>query len=396
MNILMILESSFPPDERVENEISQLTSNGHKITLVCFNNIRLYQVEKLDKLTIIRLPISKTIYKFSALALLLPVYFNFWKYHLKKILKANTFNAIHLHDLPLVKIAINISKEMKIPLIADYHENRPEIMKLYQHTNTFFGKILISKTKWLKYQDQFTSKVQKLILVTNEAKDYYVNNYRMNPEKIVVLPNYIDWDRLKKFKIDSNLHQELKDKFTLVYFGDTGLRRGTLTILEAAEALYSHKDIFFLIIGISKEQLLLESIIKRRELNNVKLTGWINVNEAFNYINAAKVGLCPFLRNIHHDTTYANKMFQYMAFQKPVIVSDCSAQSNVVINEQVGMVFEAGNSMDLSSKILDIQDFTKYKKYSENAFQCVKTKFNWKESGKMLLSLYDNLPQFMQ
>ena len=35
MNILMVLENPYPPDERVENEINILTKNGFQITLVC-------------------------------------------------------------------------------------------------------------------------------------------------------------------------------------------------------------------------------------------------------------------------------------------------------------------------------------------------------------------------
>jgi len=35
MKILMILESEFPPDVRVENEIVALTEAGHEVHLAC-------------------------------------------------------------------------------------------------------------------------------------------------------------------------------------------------------------------------------------------------------------------------------------------------------------------------------------------------------------------------
>jgi glycosyltransferase involved in cell wall biosynthesis len=391
MKILMILEHTYPPDERVENEISQLILQNHEITLVCYNSVLKYEVERLKNLTIVRIPISNLMLKFGALALLVPLYFKFWNKHLYKVLKENNINAIHLHDLPLIKVAFILSKKFDIPLVADYHENRPEIMKFYHHTNTFFGRLLISKRKWNTYQLNYTPKVEKLILVTEEAKDFYIEHYHIASHKITVLPNYVDLDRLETYKKDSILKPSIKDKFTLVYFGDTGIRRGTMTILDSAYELESYYDLCFLIIGSSKEQKILESIVINRHQKNVILTGWVSIDEALNYIKISKVGLCPFIKNIHHDTTYANKMFQYMAFHKPVIVSNCLAQSHLVNNEQVGLVFQSGNSADLSKKILEIKDGFLYNKLSINAYESVSNKFNWAVSGKKLISLYENL-----
>ena len=46
---------------------------------------------------------------------------------------------------------------------------------------------------------------------------------------------------------------------------------------------------------------------------------------------ASAVCISPLLRNLHHDTTYANKIFQYMALAKPLLVSDATAQKNIIL-----------------------------------------------------------------
>jgi glycosyltransferase involved in cell wall biosynthesis len=391
MSILMVLETPYPPDERVENEINILTKNGFKITLVCTRKGGTIQVEEKENLTIYRIPISKFIYKSSALALILPFYFHFWYNHLSRIIKKSKFDVIHLHDLPLAKVGLRLSKEFALSLISDHHENRPEIMKMYHHVQSFPGKYLISVKQWIRYQKKFTKKIDRLILVTDEAKDYYINNYGIAPDRITVLPNYIVLERFRLFDIANDSESDLSKKFTIVYFGDTGLRRGTSTILESAAILKENKDIHFLIIGSSREQQQLQSTIDFQELHNVTLTGWIPVAEAIKYINIAKVGLCPFLRNIHHDTTYANKMFQYMALGKPVIVSNCTAQANFVNKEFCGLVFEADNSIDLCNQIIKLTDQSEYDRFSKNAKACVYDKYNWETSGSKLIELYSSL-----
>jgi glycosyltransferase involved in cell wall biosynthesis len=390
MKILMVLENSFPPDERVENEIDILLKNGFQITLACTKRGGEITIEEKGRLTIIRIPLSEFIYKSGAMALGLPFYFSFWNKHLLKILSQTCFDAIHLHDLPLVRVCAGLATKYSIPLICDYHENRPEIMKMYYHVQSFPGKWLISVDRWLKYQMEVTKKAAWLILVTDEAKDYYIKNYGIDPKKIIVLPNYIVLDRFRKLVPAPGITHAGGNVFTVSYFGDTGFRRGTLTILEAADKL-REKNIRFLIIGTSREQKLLEKESAVRNLDNVTFAGWMPPAEAMKLISETDAGICPFLRNIHHDTTYANKMFQYMALGKPVIVSDCTAQANFVKKENCGLVFEAGNADELCARIMKLTDKKEYDLFSKNAIACVTEEYNWENYGRRLIELYSGL-----
>lgn len=390
MKVLMALEKSFPPDERVENEINILLQNNIHVTLLCYSGDGKHSKEIKDNLTIIRFPLPKYIYKLSALALRLPIYFNFWKRKIKTALQQEKFDVLHFHDLPLISVGYEFSRKYKLPFISDLHENRPEIMKMYKHVNSFPGKYLISVKQWQVYQRKYSPLADYLILVTEEAKKYYIDNFNIHENKITVLPNYVVLDRIMKLT-EFEVPDYIKKKFTLVYFGDTGLRRGILTIIETAKKFKNNPDFHFLILGDSKEQPLINKMIDTEKLANVTLTGWLPLHHAISYIRYSKAGLCPFLRNIHHDTTYANKMFQYMAFGKPVIVSDCTAQKNLVEAEDCGLVFEAGNSDQLYNCVQKISSPELYKHLQKNAEKCVLQKYNWEQSGKELISLYSHV-----
>ncbi|MCF6279668.1 MAG: glycosyltransferase, partial [Flavobacteriaceae bacterium] len=225
-----------------------------------------------------------------------------------------------------------------------------------------------------------------------EAKIYYAREYGVDEERIYVVPNYADIHTLSKFNEDVEIAKKHSSKFTLTYFGDTGLRRGTMTIIETADILKTHEDIQFVIIGDSKEQSILERELQNRELSNVELTGYLPFNKFINYVKTSQVGLCPFLKNIHHDTTYANKMFQTMYFGKPIIASNCTSQENLLIKENAGLIFNSGDAKNLSKQILELKKDEKlYSQMSKNARDSVVNKYNTDVGNATLLKLYKSI-----
>jgi glycosyltransferase involved in cell wall biosynthesis len=386
----MVLESKFPPDMRVENEIRALLNAGNQISIVCFQGKEQKNTKFLNA-EIIRLKLSRFIYKMSALALIFPFYFNFWEKHLKRILEENNFDIIHLHDLPLIKVIQKLTKEFKIRYIVDLHENRPEIMKMYEHVKSFPGNILISVKQWQKYQRKYVPKSQHLILVTNEAKEYYAKEFAINKNKIYVVSNFVDLDAFNNYKIDLKIIEKYKDKFVVVYLGDTGSRRGTIDILKAAKKLKNIQKLEYIIIGTSKIQEKLSKLMKKWNLTNVQLIGWLPFNIAFSYLKAANLGISPLQKNIHHNTTYANKIFQYMAAELPILVSDCDSQKNIVEKENCGYVFETGNVEQLSNLLKKIIKDKNLQKYAENAILAVDRRYNLNTMKKQLLDLYNEL-----
>ena len=389
----MVLDEEFPPDVRVENEIKTLTDAGHQITLLCYTRENKPTEDTSGKARIIRVPICKFMYKMKALALSLPFYFRFWKKHIQSVLRQEEYEVLHVHDLPLLKPCLELARQANVKLVADFHENRPEIMKMYHHVVSFPGNMLISIKKWLQYQQDYSGLADYLILVTPEARDYYSKEYKVPSEKVYIVPNYTDPEKLFKIEPDPEILDRYKDKIMLSYLGNTGLRRGTQTIIEAAKILKDELDIHFAIIGESREQEQLQALVDEYALENVELTGYVPFQKAASYIMASSAGLCPFLRNIHHDTTYANKMYQYMAFGKAIIASDCPSQMNVINKEQCGLIFAAGDAAELAEKILSLKDDKLLKKFGNNGKEAVLNRYNTKMGNQALLKLYENIQE---
>lgn len=81
-----------------------------------------------------------------------------------------------------------------------------------------------------------------------------------------------------------------------------------------------------------------------------------------------------------------------MAFGKPVIVSDCIAQQELVNKYKCGLVFRDSDVKDFADKILALyKDQTLYNRLSVNSIKAVDRSLNWDIAGNILMKLYNDL-----
>lgn len=395
MNIGMILDNAFPPDPRVENEALALIQKGHRVNLFCLDySHREKEFEIINGINVYRKRLPEHLYRFSALAYTLPYYHLYLKDSIRKFIIDNNIEAIHIHDIQVARTVFNINRKLKLPLVLDLHENRPEIMKSYPWVTQGPGKFLVSPHRWKKFEHKYIHEADRLIVVTTEAKDHYLDSLSVPSEKIHVVPNYVRDDFSEDYKEEKKIIEAYKDRFVLIYIGDTGLRRGLDTAIQSLEILIPEvPDILLLIIGKSKTDGILKDMVSRKGWDDyVEFTGWQDPCLFPSFLLSSNIGICPLHRNIHHDTTYANKLFQYMAFGKPVIVSDCTAQENMVNRYRCGLVFKDSDIRDFAAGVLKLyRDQSYYDELSANAKKAVKTDLNWKVAGDELIRVYEEL-----
>ena len=111
-------------------------------------------------------------------------------------------------------------------------------------------------------------------------------------------------------------------------------------------------NIQLIIVGSSTSDDYLKHLTNKLNLTNlICFEGFQDEKLLQSYITSSNVCISPLLRNRHHDTTYANKIFQYMALGKPLLVSDCTAQQEIVNRVKCGLIHEAGNIDDFAKKL---------------------------------------------
>jgi glycosyltransferase involved in cell wall biosynthesis len=394
MRIGMILDAVFPPDPRVENEAISLIEAGHQVFLFCLHYGNQKQCEIINGIHVKRYVSNKIEYKLSALAYTIPLYTVFMKPKIINFIKINTIEVLHIHDIRIAQSVFNANKKYNLPFVLDLHENRPEIMKFYPHVTKFPGKYLISSKKWKNKEAEFIIKSTKVIVVTSESKDEILKRVDVKANKIIEVPNSVREIFYKNTKPLTKITHQYAGKFVLLYIGDTGIRRGLKTAIKSIKLIKNQiKNIKLVIVGKNSSDPILKKIVKDLQIEScVDFLGWKDQSLFQSYILSSDICISPLHRNLHHDTTYANKIFQYMSLGKPLLVSDAIAQRRLVEKNNTGLVHKEKDAQDFSDKVLTLYKNEKLRiELGNNGKEFIENKFSWEQTSKKLVHLYDNL-----
>lgn len=391
MKIGMILDKTFPPDPRVENEAKALIKDGHQVFLFCLHYGNEKESEALNGIQIRRFKSSKLEYKLSALAYTFPFYSFLMGRKIKNFILQNKVEALHIHDIRIAEAVFEVNKEFKLKIVLDLHDNFPEVMKEYPHLQKFPGKQLISPLKWKRKEEEFIAKADRVITVSNEFIEEVKSRVSLDDNKIQLVPNTVSKSFYEDYKTDQEIIDKYKGKFVLLYLGDTGIRRGLLTVIEAIPLLREQiKQLKFVIVGSNSTDGLLKKRVKELGIEEeVDFEGWQNIEKFPSYIMASNICVSPLNRSIQHDVAYANKIFQYMSFSKPVLVSDAIAQKRLIEKIKGGKIHKEKDPADFAAQVLELyQDKSLRDQLGANGKRFIEEEFCWEKVSENLCNLY--------
>lgn len=395
MKIGMILDKEFPPDPRVENEAITLVQEGHEVFLFCLTyNTSEKREEVINCIRVKRYLSNKIEYKLSALAYTVPFYTFLMQKKITSFLTEVNVDALHIHDIRVAEAAFKAVKKFRLPVVLDLHDNLPEIMKFYPHLQKFPGKYLIKPSKWKIKEEQFIKKAEKIITVSNEFKDEILSRVPSAKHKMSVVPNTIRRPFYSDYTIEQSIIEKYENSFVILYLGDTGIRRGLLTAIEAMPNLAKKiKNCKLVIVGSNTSDTILKEKVRELNISNlVDFEGWKDMALFPSYIIASSICISPLYRNIQHDVAYPNKIFQYSSFGKPILVSDAKAQKRIIENNKIGLVHKEKDSDDFAEKVLLLYNNEQIRKeLGSNGKNFIENEFCWEKTSRSLINLYKDL-----
>lgn len=397
MKIGVILDNEITRDLRVLNEIKILKKCGHKIFVLCPDLYHLGLNDSINDIEIKRFPMTRRQRDiFFAIINSFPLYNWIWKKEIYKFILETDVEALHTHDLYMSKPVFAANKKFKLPITLDLHENFPAAIQSYRWATHFPKNIIVRPSRWSKLEKSYLEYADNIVVLCNTFKNELLCKYpNLQHKKIVVYPNVPDIDELLKFKINTDYLPRKKDDFILFYFGNIGFRRGLTTCFEALKKLHPvYPQIKLLLIGpIDKiDHSLFENYMKDPDItDSIIYHKWIDISDFPSFIHQADVGLSPLIKNPQHDSGIANKVFQYMLFEKPVLVSDCTPQQELVEETKCGSVFKNLNVNDLVEKIKFLYTHPKVcEQMGKNGKEAILKKYNLDSLGLKLNDLYQS------
>lgn len=394
MRIGMILDQQFPPDPRVENEAIALINAGHEVFLFCLDFSGSSKNEVYKGVQVRRYASNSFQYKLSALAYDFPLYFFFMKKRIKHFIESTKVEVLHIHDMRIAGAVFDLNKKFKLPVVLDLHDNLPENMKFYPHLNSFPGKFIISPKRWKQKEEEFINRSDKVITVSPEFVEEIIERTKVSSDKMVLVPNSVSESFYNDHSLEKDIINRYKDNFVLLYVGDTNLRRGLLTAIRSLPFLiHEIPHLKLVIVGKNTTDSILKEEVNKLGLEAyVDFEGWQDLSLFPSYIFASDLCLSPLNRSIQHDVAYANKIFQYMSYGKPIIVSDALAQKRIVEKWQTGLVHKEKDPKDLSNKILKLYtDKNLAVSLGKNGKDFIVNEFRWELTSRELIRLYENI-----
>lgn len=149
---------------------------------------------------------------------------------------------------------------------------------------------------------------------------------------------------------------DLGDRFVVLYAGAHGLSNDLGVVLQAAAQLMERTDIVFLLVGDGKEKKNLQAQAHTLGLKNVCFLPPVSKQQMAEVLAAADAGLAILKPLDLYRTTYPNKVFDYMAAGRAVLLVIDGVVRQVVEEAQAGLFVEPGNPAALAEAVQTLAD----------------------------------------
>jgi glycosyltransferase involved in cell wall biosynthesis len=347
--ILMLLQSPFPPDIRIEKEIRSLYENGFKITIICNQ----YEKDKNPDFEFCNIVRIKALFKNPRLNKItnFPIFFNprFLVKAIEILVKMKP-SFIHAHDLPMVPLGMILKQILNVPLIYDMHEDYPEALIYFQKKGIL--NYIFKNPKIAKKLDNYCMKFSdKLIVVVNEHKQKLISR-GVDPQKICIISNTVDLESFGNEKVDHSLMQPYKDRYIIIYSGKVGPERGLdVPILGLRYIINRIPNVLLLIIGDGDYISILKKIVSQNCLTNyVYFLPWQGHDKINSFLQYAQICIIPQPGNDFINSGIPNKLFEYMSLGRTVLTSDAKPMKRVIETTGAGLIFKSNNPQDFAIK----------------------------------------------
>lgn len=244
----------------------------------------------------------------------------------------------------------------------------PALDEIVKYKNEFNKKLLIAidnhaeaensgrNSLWKKlYHEIFIYKkfkrvekfVDKIFSISPPTKDFAVSAYKINSEKIELLPLGADVD---SFKSDEKARDKIRNKFgfseedlVIITAGKFEPRKRTEILINAVKGI---KGVKLLIVGSGLKEYL--NLLKKlaEDSENIIFTGWIDYNELPNYFVASDIAIWPGKQTA---------LFQNaIGLGLPVIIKEFPGIEYILDGN--GFALKTGKVEELKQKIIHIRN----------------------------------------
>jgi glycosyltransferase involved in cell wall biosynthesis len=196
------------------------------------------------------------------------------------------------------------------------------------------------------------------IMVNSPGFVRHVEEVGQPASEIVVIPNGVDPDEFLPDSSGIETRQAFgwNERFVALYAGAHGLSNDLDVILAAAEYLSHEDNVLFVLMGDGKEKPRLTGAAEKKGLKNLQFLPPVPKTEVANVLSAIDCGIAILKPIPLYGTTYPNKVFDYMAAGKPVVLAIEGVIREVIEEANAGIPVPPGDPKALGQAVLELAE----------------------------------------
>lgn len=253
------------------------------------------------------------------------------------------------------------------------------------------NRILIVASEWL---ERFLIRQANLVVVNSPGFVAHVRE--RGAKRVEVVPNGADTEIFTSNRDESDFRRTygLEGKFVVLYAGAHGLSNDLDQVLAAAEQLIEYPQIVFVLIGDGKEKPRLQQKAIEKGLANVVFLPPVAKTKMAGVLGGADVCLAILKPIPLYGTVYPNKVFDYMAAGKAVLLAIPGVIRQVIEEYRAGIAVQPGDPLALAQAVLRLaQQRELVEEMGRNGRKAIENRFNRKKLAEKLLTLFEELAQ---
>lgn len=188
-------------------------------------------------------------------------------------------------------------------------------------------------------------------LLTNFEKEKISQSFAIPQEKMVVIPLFLDLEKLKRVNELSSQVKNFKEKYRLndrkivLFAGNKGPLKGAITLLKTINCLH-YKDSSFLLLTIGQATKDWE-----RAKRKVAKDCFLDLGFVSEENKEVVFALCDFFCLPSQSESFGFGFLEAWQKEKAVIAARLGATQEIIISDKTGILVEFGNTEELSLAI---------------------------------------------
>jgi glycosyltransferase involved in cell wall biosynthesis len=213
--------------------------------------------------------------------------------------------------------------------------------------------LLIRASEWL---ERFLYRHADRVVVNSPG--FVAHVQARGARKVDLLPNGSDLQMFDPFDTGATFRREhhLEGKFVVLYAGAHGMSNDLGVVLQAAQRLSDRPEIAIVLLGDGKEKPALQEQATGMRLANLHFLPPVPKSGMRDALAAANACIAILKPVPMYATVYPNKVFDYMAAGRPVVLAIDGVIREVIETAEAGIYVPPGDASALAEAIRNLAE----------------------------------------